>query len=194
MIGKKMFSPLLVLMTTWALASWHDASALVFYTADDLGSGLFRYNLKLDNRMGTEPLSGLNLLFGNSVFGLDGASKVGVPNADWDFLLPDPVGGIDDLDFISLLPAADVAIGQQLAGFSFISMRAPTALVAGEFAVEAIGSDSAQQIPIGDAIAAPEPATLMLIMLALVLAWPATVRPWRQSDRCDVSRKTLAAG
>ncbi len=47
------------------------AAPMVLFSVDDVGAGLFQYNLIVDNSTGGEPLSGLLVLNGNSLFGLD---------------------------------------------------------------------------------------------------------------------------
>lgn len=152
-----------------ALASWASSIAWggpqVFFNATDLGTGFFQYNLILDNEGGSEPLSGLNILNGFSVFGLDPSSVVGTPS-NWSYFPPLPPF-IDDLDFFSLTPLADVAVNSALGGFSFQSMLDPIFVQSSGFAVEAIGGISATQIPLPNAIAIPEPETLPLLAIAL---------------------------
>lgn len=137
------------------------AAPVVLATVDDLGGGLFQYNLKVNNAGGAEPISGLLVLFGGTVFGLDGFSIIGAP-PDWDFFAPVPPV-VDDLFYLSLDPAADVPIDGTLGGFFFRSMKDPSTLAPGDFAVDVIGADSAEQIPLGDARVVPEPASLVLV-------------------------------
>jgi hypothetical protein len=66
------------------------------FTVDNLGGGLFRYDLTLNNQF-SEPLSGLNVFRGYSVFGLDITSIIAAP-AGWDFFGPfAPFGGRTEL-------------------------------------------------------------------------------------------------
>src|SRR5262245_40532636 len=85
-------------------------------TVDTLGGGSFQYNLTLNNPFG-EPLSGLNLLRGNSALGLNATSIVGAPTG-WDFFLPLPPF-VDELNYFSLSSATDVSVGGSLSGFFF---------------------------------------------------------------------------
>ena len=142
--------------------SW--AVPMVFFSADDLGGGLFQYNLSIANNGGTEPISGLSILPGNSIFGLDDFSLIAAP-ADWSFLAPLP-GFADNLDFFSLNSAADVPINGVLGGFSFQSTAVPDSL-GGSFDVRLISAVSNTKIPI-PAIPTPEPTTIILLGSAIV--------------------------
>jgi hypothetical protein len=84
---------LAVLLATGSAAS---ALPVVQYTVSYLGGGFFQYDLVVDNDDGSEGLSGLNILHGNSVFGLDGTSTIGEP-AGWSSFAPLPPL-IDDLN------------------------------------------------------------------------------------------------
>jgi|GEM_PF-2396319 len=148
----------LALLATGAAAS---AVPVVTYTVEDLGGGLFQYDLTLHNTGGTEALAGLNVLHGDSVFGLDGGSAIGTPSG-WTAFAPLP-SLLDDLHYISLSPSGDVAIGASLGGFSFVSATDPDTLAGDDFHVEAIGADSASQIDLGIAQLVPEPATGALL-------------------------------
>ncbi|MGH7857132.1 MAG: PEP-CTERM sorting domain-containing protein [Candidatus Binatia bacterium] len=155
------------------LAPAASAVPVVYYTVDALGGGIFQYNLTIDNDGGSEALSGLNILFGNSVFGLDDTSVIGAPedvggnpDADWNFFAPFPPF-LDDLDYFSLDPAGDVAVGGVLGDFFFWSATNPSSIGGDDFAVEGIGADSGAQIPLGNAHAIPEPSTLLLVASGL---------------------------
>lgn len=152
-----------VLLLMMSSQAW--ATPSVLYRVDDLGGGLFQYNLLLDNQGGSEPLSGLNILNGNSLFGLDGSSVVGVP-ADWSFFAPFPPF-VDDLDFFSLNAAADIPIDGELGGFFFQSTLDPVVVKSSGFAVEGIGAISASQIALDNARFVPEPPTLLLLSIGL---------------------------
>ena len=153
----------LSLLVLAARPAW--ATPMVGFETSDLGGGLFLYELILGNAGGAEALSGLNVLKGNSVFGLDDSSLIGAP-AGWDFFAPFPPFA-DDLVFFSLDPSTDVPIDGSLSGFSFVSDLDPSRLRPGDFMVEAIGSESAAQIGLGDAKPVPAPATLVLMLIAL---------------------------
>jgi hypothetical protein len=156
---------------TLASSCW--AGPLVTFGASDLGGGLFRYQLILKNLGGGQPLSGLDILNGNSLFGLDASSKIAAP-PNWSFLAPLPPFA-DDLDYFSSIPSADVAIGATLGGFYFDSTLDPAVVMGPGFAVEAIGGISASQISLPNAQFVAEPSSLALLAaslngLALVLA------------------------
>jgi len=150
------------------------ATPVVLYSVDDLGGGLFRYNLAVDNNGGSEALSGLDVLNGDTVFGLDGNSAVGQP-AGWSHFSPLPPL-VHDLDYFSLAPGGDVPVGGVRGGFSFESTTDPNAIAGDDFAVEGIGATSASQIPLGDAELVPEPATGLLLLLG---ASGLAARRWR---------------
>jgi hypothetical protein len=149
-----------------AAGSRASATPVVYYDAAPLGGGLFLYVLTVDNDDGAEGLSGLDVLHANSVFGLAPASTIGQPSG-WSHFAPLPPL-LDDLDWFSLAAGGDVAVDGVQGGFSFVSATDPNALDGGDFAVEGIGSNSASQIPLGDAQrVVPEPATVALVGLAL---------------------------
>jgi hypothetical protein len=154
----------LVLLSTLALfvaSARAGATPMVLYSVTDLGGGLFQYDLTVDNDGGGEDLAGLNILYGDSVFGLDGSSIIGAPPG-WLYFAPLPPL-IDDLNYFSLDPGADVPIDGTLAGFFFQSSTDPNTLSGDDFAVEGIGADSATQIDLGIAKRVPEPGALLLL-------------------------------
>ena len=128
------------------------------FTVDDLGGGLFQYNFTLTNIF-SEPISGLNLLHGNSAFGLDEASVIGAPEG-WDFLAPLP-SFVDELNYFSLSSASDIPIGEPLGGFFFQSTRDPATLRPGDLAFDVIGGISGRQL-------VPEPSAGLLLATACV--------------------------
>jgi len=144
-----------------AVTSWAPADPTVQVTVNDIGGGLFEYDLVVDNMTGTQPLSGLNILHASSVFGLDEFSSVGAPPG-WDFLPPFPPG-LDELDYFSLVSSTDIPVGGSLGGFSFESPKDPATLTGGDFAMEVIGSDCACQIAI------PGPPTAILLGVSLAV-------------------------
>jgi hypothetical protein len=142
------------------------ASAVsVLYQVDVIAFGVYQYNLLVDNTGGGEDLSGLNVLRGSSVFGLDGSSTIAAP-ADWGWFEPLPPL-IDDLNWFSLDALADVPVNGSLGGFSFISDVHPSELTGDDFAVEGIGADCHCQIDLGNATPVPEPGTALLLGSAL---------------------------
>ncbi len=155
----------LLCLFVW-LATTTGASALpvVQYTVSDLGGGVFQYNLTVDNDDGGEALSGLNVLFAQSVFGLDEDSVIGTP-AGWSSFSPLPPL-IDDLIYFSLTAGTDIAIDDSLGGFSFQSTTDPDSVHGLDFTVEGIGAETASQIPLG--VAVPEPSTALLLAFGLV--------------------------
>ena len=137
----------------------------VIYSVDDLGGGSFQYNIAVDNRSATIGLSGLNILYGNSFFGLDEFSTASQP-LGWSNFTPLP-GLIDNLNYFSTTPATNILAGSFLSGFSFISSTDPSAIGSGDFAVEGITADSAKQVSLGDATfvtSIPEPEEWMMIL------------------------------
>jgi hypothetical protein len=125
---------LCTIVLTLVASTWGWAGPLIFMV-DDLGGGLFQYNFTLTNPFSV-PLSGLNIFNANSVFGLDDFSVIGAPEniggnplADWSFFAPSPPF-VDELNYFSLHPAADVPIGGSLGGFFFQSTTAPSTLPA----------------------------------------------------------------
>jgi hypothetical protein len=155
---------LAVLLATGTAAS---ALPVVQYSVTDLGGGLFQYDLLVDNDDGGEGLSGLNILHGNSVFGLDGTSTIGEPTG-WSSFAPLPPL-IDDLNYFSLSTGSDIPVDGSLGGFSFQSTTDPDTLEGDDFAVEGIGADSATQIDLGTALLVPEPSAFVLLVAAGVV-------------------------
>jgi hypothetical protein len=149
------------------LATASSASALpvVQYSVSDLGGGLFQYNLSVDNDDGGEALSGLKILYADSVFGLDQDSVIGAP-AGWMSFAPLPPL-VHDLNYFSLAAGTDIPIDGALSGFSFRSTTDPDTIDGLDFTVEGIGSETASQIPLGVAVPVPEPSTTLLLALGL---------------------------
>jgi hypothetical protein len=157
---------LLPALALLALSTQASALPIVSYTTTGLGGGQYLYQLSVDNTGGAEPLGGLNVLHGDSVFGLDGSSTVGAP-AGWLYFAPVP-GLVDDLDYFSLSSPTEIPIGGTLGGFSFVSTRHPGSLGPTDFAVEGIGGDSATQIDLGYAELVPEPSSFLLLATASI--------------------------
>jgi len=129
------------------------------YSVENLGGGLFQYNFTLQDTF-DQPLSGLNLFYGNSVFGLDDNSVISAPGG-WGYFAPLPPT-VNELNFFSLSAASDVPMGGALGDFSFQSTTDPATLTPGDLAFDVIGGITGTQIP--------EPATGSLVALgALVL-------------------------
>jgi hypothetical protein len=165
------------------VASTQSRAISIFYDPKDLTGGLFQYNLVVDNTGGTEPISGLLVLHGNSAFGLDATSVIsapqdiaGNPAADWFFFPPDPGPPlVDSLDYFSLNPAGDVPINGVQGGFFFTSLKDPNTIGGDDFRVDLVGSISGAQIFQGRAQLVPEPSTIILLgvstLVLLVYIW-----------------------
>jgi PEP-CTERM motif len=160
-----------VLALTVGSQAW--ASPMVLFGVDNLGGGFFQYDLTIDNSGGSEPLSGLLILNGGSVFGLDATSVVGAPQdiggnpaANWSFIAPFPPF-VNILSYFSLDPAADVPVNGLLGGFFFQSTVNPDELSNNDFAVVGVGANSASEIPLGNAQFVPEPSSLFLVACGL---------------------------
>lgn len=141
-------------------------------TTTPLGGGVFQYDLTIANtdlinpNTGLpEPIAGLNILKGFSVFGLDSSSTITAP-AGWMFFAPDPgIPLMNELNFFSLDPLFDVLIGDSLGGFSFESMTDPATLKRSDFAHDFVGGTTSQNFrPV------PEPSLLMLVAVGTVVA------------------------
>jgi len=148
------------------------APTLVINTTD-LGGGNWQYDMTLSNTGGTEPLSGLNLLSANTIFGLDDTSTITAPSG-WDYFAPLPPS-VDELNYFSLSSASDVDVDDSLSGFSFESTTDPNTLDWNSLEADAIGGTSSTQIPL---IITPEPATGLLLAMALA-AQAAARKPGR---------------
>jgi hypothetical protein len=134
----------------------------LLYSVEDLGTGQFQYGLIIDNRGGLEPIAGLSVLNGGSVFDLNPASPIGAPPG-WDFFAPDPLLGVDSLDYFSVLPPTDVPLNAVLAGFTFESSKDPATFSGGDFTVELISRATGKPVFRGVAQPVPEPASLTLV-------------------------------
>jgi len=117
------------------------------FTVDYLGGGLFQYNLSLSDSF-NEPLSGLNILHANTIFGLNASSAIGLPAGWGDFAPLPPL--VDELNFFSLSPVADVPLGGSLGGFYFQSTTDPATLPSGGIAFDVIGGTSGKQLSVPD--------------------------------------------
>jgi hypothetical protein len=141
-------------------------------TTTPLGGGVFQYDLTIANtdlinpNTGLpEPIAGLNILKGFSVFGLDSFSTITAPPG-WLFFAPDPgLPLMNELNFFSLDPLDDVPIGASLGGFSFESMTDPATLKRSDFAHDFVGGITNQNFR-----AVPEPSVLTLAIAGLAAA------------------------
>lgn len=131
-----------------------------------MGPGsLFTYNLTIYNSGGTEPLAGLIVWNGNSVFNLDDTSLVNTP-ANWGDI--PPIAGLaDGLTFFSFDPSTEVPVGGLLGGLSFVSSTDPSTLTGDDFEVVGIGGTDDEQIPLGDAVVT-EPTAILLLAPAVI--------------------------
>ena len=131
-------------------------AAILEHTSTDLGGGLFRYDLTLNNTLSV-PLSGLNLLTAATSFGLGPSSVITAP-AGWDYFPPLP-GFVNEQSFFSLDPIFDVQPRARVAGFSFVSTTNPSTVGAADFSFDLIDGLTGAQIAI------PEPSTLASLLL-----------------------------
>ena len=127
------------------------ADPIVTYTATPLSGGFFEYDMTVKNTGGSQPLEGLIVLFGASVFDLDLSSTIGTPPG-WSYQSP----SIDPLFYSSGSPGTDIPIGGSLSGFSFQSDTNPSTLAPGDFAVAGVGRNDSNEILLGDAQNVPE--------------------------------------
>jgi hypothetical protein len=136
------------------------------FAVDNLGGGLFQYDLTLTDHF-ADPLSGLNILFAHSVFGLTDVSVISAP-AGWGFFAPFPPY-VNELNWFSLNPGTDVPVGGSLGGFVFLSTTDPATLEPGNLTFDDIDGTTGRQleIPIPDQ---PNPVLLLTTGLVALLA------------------------
>ncbi len=166
----------LLLMLAWIASA--RAGTLTVATVN-LGGGLWEYDLTLTDPY-SFPLSGLNILQADTLFGLDSSSTITAPPG-WDFFAPLPPV-VDELNFFSLSSASDAQPGVPLAGFSFDSVTDPSTLP-GALGFDVINADTGAQVP--------EPGSWLLLTTAcLVLASLFAVRHAGVADRWRI-RSTM---
>jgi hypothetical protein len=153
------------------------ADPVVTYTATPLAGGFFQYDMTVNNTGGSEPLEGLIVLFGASVFDLDSSSTIGTP-AGWS----DEPPLVDPLFYSSGSPGTDIPIGGSLSGFSFQSDTNPSTLEPGNFAVAGVGSNDSNEILLGDAQHVPE-ADATFAQFALAVGLSLLIRHAQRSRR-----------
>jgi len=109
------------------------------------GDGTVTYSYIVDNTAGSFDVSFWSLNFEflapdwNQSDVLSGGD-VQVPNANWFADIGVPVSGVSAQDFLSLNPAGDVPVGQNLSGFSFRSHYLPGQIAFLEFSAAGAAS------------------------------------------------------
>jgi hypothetical protein len=159
--------PLLLALALALGSSSQSWSISLELKVDNLPGGMFEYDFTLHNTA-TEPLGGLNLLFGNSAFGLDTTSVIAAP-AGWSFFSPLPPL-VDELNWFSLSPSADVLPGGLLGDFTFLSSKDPSTLKPGDLSFDAVSGISGKQVPVADGC-----STLLLLFASLIGLFSAQV-------------------
>lgn len=126
------------------------------------------YALTVNNVKGTFAIDGVIVVKANSVFGVDGGTPVGCPDActTWSYIPPIP-GFLDALSYYAIKPENDIKKGDTLAGFGFSSATAPSKLKDDDFAIILVGADGSKLTVVATA-ATPEPASLVLLGLGLL--------------------------
>jgi hypothetical protein len=148
------------------------SQALVSGTVTGNPDGTFTYAYTVNNSSGPFDIGAWSLDFGITLPDWDqtdtlSGGSVSIPNADWFATAGTPISGQSAQDFISLNPAADVAVGSVLSGFSFTSHHPPGPATYHEFS----GSgDSATGQTVGPAnVTVPDDgvgsATLFLLVV-----------------------------
>lgn len=127
-------------------------------TTTKLGQGMWEYDLTLTDPY-PFPLSGLNILQGYTVFGLDSTSTITVPPG-WGFFPPIP-NVVDELSGLSFSFDSDAQPGIPLSGFSFDSTTDPATLT-GPIRFDLINGITGDQVP--------EPETMPTVLMCLAVA------------------------
>jgi hypothetical protein len=157
----------------------------VTFSAVPVGGGLFQYSLTIINTgEPNQPIAGLNILNGNSVFGLTPSSIIMAP-PNWSFFSPDPGIGANELNYFSLSPLTDVSVGGSLGGFTFLSMTNPGTISGSQFAFDLV-PQSGPNCCTGTVRPVPEPTTILLLGTSLT-AVVAGVRGRRKSGKSKVT-------
>lgn len=175
---------LFVILMIIGVSSGARASTVTF-SATPVGGGLFQYSLTvISTGEPNQPIAGLNILNGNTVFGLTPSSIITAP-PNWSFFSPDPDIGANELNFFSLSPSADVSVGGSLGGFTFLSMTNPGTISGSQFAFDLV-PQSGPNCCTGTAEPVPEPTTILLLGTGLT-AVASGVRGQRKSAKSKVT-------
>lgn len=127
-------------------------------TTTNLGGGMWKFDLTLTDPY-PFPLSGLNILYANTLFGLDSNSVIAVPPG-WDFFPPIP-GVVDELTNFSLSSTSDAQPNIPLPDFSFDSATDPSTL---KFPIpfDVVNGVTGTQVP--------EPELMPMVLICLSVA------------------------
>ena len=144
-----------VICSLAGLSAVSSARADVTGTVAANGNGTFTYSYTVDNSSGTFDVAAWSLDFMFTTpdwdqFDTFSGGDVTVPNLDWLGQAGIPIIGQSAQDFLSLGPAADVAVGSALTGFAFTSAFGPGPVPFYEYS--AVG-DSATGTTVGPASA-----------------------------------------
>jgi hypothetical protein len=156
--------------------------------ATDNGNGTYTYSYTVDNSAGAFPVVAFTLDFPFASSAIDWNQSTGVVTpAGWVGFPGIPTTGLSAQDFLSTSPAADVAVGSTLGGFSFTTAHPPVTIPYITFG--ASGQTQAGTIVGAGPTAVPEPGTALaaLLLISIVAA-----RPLRRTTRPALSTQPLS--
>jgi hypothetical protein len=175
-------TPLAALLWFFCAPAWGDPVVTYAVTPN---AGAFMYDLTLNNTNSTLIVSGLIVVNGSTVFGLDSSSPIsappeanGCPCLAWGFAPPIPPFG-NPLEYFSPNVNADISPGPGpnaiLPGFSFTSFTNPSSLKGNDFDIILVVRGGTTFKDIGNAVPVPEgPSLFMPLLLAtatIVVVW-----------------------
>lgn len=141
----------------------------ILYDCTDLGSGRWQYNYRVRNISLTEEIEEFTIWFGYGFYDNLTIETLNPPAGNWDeiILQPDPMLS-DDGGYDALTNALNIGIGQSVSGFAVSFDWLGTGDPGTQY-YEIIDSDTFETIEDGYTELIPEPATLLLLGLGVIV-------------------------